>query len=134
ATPICAAEEPRAGEGGQQAGASMRRHLSTRERARLFALHGGICHFCLGKIHGEREAWDISHVIPLAAGGADTDENTKPAHRKCHRAHTAAVDMPRIAKTKRQAAMASGAKARPRQRLCYRRFDGTPVNPNYRDA
>src|SRR5690606_7686862 len=117
-------EKPRAREGCQQAGGVMRRHLSTRERTRLFLLHDGVCHFCGGKIHGEREAWDISHAIPLAAGGPDADENTMPAHRKCHRAHTAAADMPRIAKTKRQTAMASGAKARPRQRLCYRRFDG----------
>lgn len=107
----------------------MRRHLSTRERTRLFALHGGVCHFCDGKIHGEREAWDISHEIPLAAGGDDVDANMKPAHRKCHQHHTRTIDAPRIAKTKRQAALGSGAKAPPRRKIPGRKFDGTPINP-----
>lgn len=89
----------------------IRRSLSTRERARLFNLHGGICHLCGLKIDGAREAWDISHDIPLALGGADDDENRKPAHRKCHRAHTAKVDAPRIAKARRQHARSTGAKA-----------------------
>lgn len=36
-----------------------RRSLSARERIRLFELHGGICHFCGGKITGAREGWEI---------------------------------------------------------------------------
>lgn len=87
--------------------------LSTRERTRLFLLHGGKCHLCEGKIDGSREAWDISHDIPLAAGGADDDANRKPAHRKCHRDHTARVDAPLIAKVKRQTAMHTGATVSP---------------------
>jgi len=80
---------------------SARKHRSAKERARLFLLHGGICHLCEGKIEAATEAWDISHDIPLELGGADDDENSKIAHRKCHRAHTAKVDIPRIAKAKR---------------------------------
>lgn len=78
--------------------------LSAKERTRLFLLHGGICHICGGKIDGAREAWDISHVYALALIGraAETDENRKPAHRKCHRTRTAEEDAPAIAKAKRQ--------------------------------
>lgn len=90
-----------------------RRHLSTRERLRLFNLHRGICHFCDGKIDGTREAWEVSHDTPLELGGADDDENMKPAHKKCHRAHTAEVDMPNIARAKRREAKHLGAKAKP---------------------
>ncbi len=79
-----------------------RRSLSAKERLRLFTLHGGICHFCNGRINGVREGWDISHELPLELGGSDEDDaNMKPAHRKCHRAHTSAVDVPAIAKAKR---------------------------------
>lgn len=88
---------------------SERRHISTRERARLFALHEGQCHLCGGKIDGTRERWEISHDIPLELGGPDDDENRKPAHYKCHRHHTATVDAPAIAKAKRREAIHTGA-------------------------
>jgi len=45
--------------------------------------------------------WDVSHEIPLEAGGKDDDSNWFVAHRSCHRQHTAKVDMPLIAKVKR---------------------------------
>lgn len=86
-----------------------RKRISTRERARLFALHNGICHLCGAKIDGTRERWEISHEIPLELGGADDDENRMPAHAKCHRAHTSEVDIPQIAKAKRVAAKHTGA-------------------------
>ena len=89
-----------------------RRSLSARERLRLFALHGGVCHLCNGKIDATREGWDVSHVIPLAIGGADDDENRQLAHRKCHRAHTAKIDQPRIAKTARQGQKHMGARTK----------------------
>ena len=78
-----------------------RRRISARERVRIFEREGGTCHLCAGKVH-VGEAWDVSHDIPLAIGGDDSDENRRVAHRKCHRAHTASVDAPRIAKTARQ--------------------------------
>jgi hypothetical protein len=47
------------------------------------------------------EDWDVSHDIPLEAGGKDDASNWFVAHRKCHRVHTSTVDMPLIAKVKR---------------------------------
>ena len=88
----------------------MRKSLSTRDRLRIFTLHGGVCHLCGGKVQAG-EAWDVSHDTPLELGGDDDDENRKPAHRKCHRAYTAAVDIPNIAKAKRREAKHLGAKA-----------------------
>lgn len=86
-----------------------RKSLSTKERTRIFLLHGGVCHFCRTKINGVREQWEISHEIPLELGGADDDENRKPAHYRCHRKHTAEVDLPAIAKAKRTRAKHIGA-------------------------
>ena len=88
-----------------------RKSISTRERLRLFTLHNGICHLCGGKINGAREAWEVSHDIPLELCGADDDENRKPAHAKCHKVQTATIDVPRIAKAKRREAKHIGAKA-----------------------
>lgn len=86
-----------------------RKSLSTRDRVRIFTIHGGICHMCGVKIDGTRDRWEVSHDIPLELGGADDDQNRKPAHYKCHRAHTAGVDLPVIAKAKRTHAKHIGA-------------------------
>lgn len=77
-----------------------RRHLSSTYRGDLFLRMRGICHLCGGKI-AAGEAWDVSHPIPLAIGGSDDETNHDIAHRKCHREHTATVDIPLIAKTER---------------------------------
>lgn len=86
-----------------------RRRISTRERARIFAAHEGRCHLCEQPIQAG-EGWDVSHDRPLALLGEDGGENLKPAHRKCHQAHTAAVDAPAIAKAKRIEAAHRGFK------------------------
>ena len=93
-----------------------RKSISTRERVRLFALHGGRCHLCGGRVQ-VGEAWDISHELPLELGGSDDDENRQIAHRKCHRAHTAAVDAPAIGKMRRREAKHLGARAPSRHPL-----------------
>jgi 5-methylcytosine-specific restriction endonuclease McrA len=86
-----------------------RARLSTKARLAIFLAHNGECHLCGGKIK-PGEAWDVSHDRPLALLGEDDDTNRKPAHRKCHRAHTAAVDIPAIAKAKRLQAAHLGIK------------------------
>lgn len=88
-----------------------RRHRSKKERARLFELHGGICHIC-GMPIKVGEAWDISHEIPIALGGEDDDTNSKLAHTKCHRGKGSQTskDQARIAKAVRQEAAHKGFK------------------------
>ena len=98
-----------------------RQRLSTAARVRIFEASGGVCHLCSGKIQ-VGEAWDVSHEIPIELNGADDDTNRKPAHRKCHRTHTAEVDIPTIAKVKRIAAKHIGAWPKSRQKIRSRVF------------
>ena len=91
---------------------SKRKSLSTRERLRLFNLHNGICHICNQKIDGVRDEWEIEHIIPhaIAFDQSETDENRKPAHKKCHAAKTK-DDVATISKCKRVQARHIGAKS-----------------------
>jgi 5-methylcytosine-specific restriction protein A len=101
-----------------------RKHLSAKTRAAVLERHDRTCHLCGGPIQAT-EAWDVSHEIPLAIGGADDETNWLPAHRKCHREHTAAVDAPLIAKTRRQHLKHIGAWPKSRARIPSRPFQTT---------
>lgn len=107
-----------------------RARLSTRERQRCFDDANGICHLCEMPI-APGEGFEVSHPIPLAAGGDDTPDNRRPAHVKCHARQTATIDAPRIAKTKRQRAKHTGA-YRPKSSLSNSRLkkkmDGSVVD------
>jgi len=83
--------------------------ITTSMRVKIFEKDNGICHMCKLKVDSGQE-WDVSHEIPLEAGGKDDISNWFVAHRKCHRHHTATVDMPLIAKVKRIRAKNMGAK------------------------
>ena len=93
-----------------------RRRISTRERVDIFHRNDGRCHLCGGRIDAG-QAWEVSHDTPLELGGADEGDNLKPAHAKCHRLHTASIDLPQIAKAKRREAAFRGAKAPSRNPL-----------------
>jgi hypothetical protein len=79
------------------------------------------------------QEWDVSHEIPLEAGGKDDSSNWFVAHRSCHRHHTAKVDMPLIAKVKRIRAKHMGIKTAKvtmpfgRNSKLKRKMDGTIV-------
>ncbi len=90
-----------------------RQRLSARKLEALFDEHNGICHICRLSID-RGQAWDRSHPIPLAIGGADTPDNWAPAHRKCHAVQTAKIDAALIAKTRRQRQKDIGAKPKGR--------------------
>jgi 5-methylcytosine-specific restriction enzyme A len=86
-----------------------RQRLSTTMRMDLLKREHYRCHLCKGLIH-PGQGWDVSHEIPLELAGADDETNRRAAHRKCHREHTAAVDIPAIAKAKRNLARHLGAR------------------------
>lgn len=57
----------------------------SKRRKRVLARHRGICHVC-----GGPGATEADHVIPLTAGGPDTEANMRPIHAKpCHKNKTA---------------------------------------------
>jgi len=106
--------------------------ITSKVRADIFLRHNGVCHLCSLKVHPGEE-WDVSHEIPLEAGGKDDETNWLVAHRKCHRHHTAKVDAPLIAKVKRIHQRHIGAKKSKnplpgsRNSLWKRKMDGTVV-------
>jgi len=83
--------------------------ITAKMRADIFLSRGGTCHLCSMKVV-PGEDWDVSHDIPLEAGGKDDATNWFVAHRKCHRVHTSTVDVPLIAKVKRVHQKHVGAK------------------------
>lgn len=86
-----------------------RARLSTTARFALLQREKYCCHLCRGLIF-VGQAWDVSHEIPLELHGADDEANRRAAHRKCHRGHTATVDLPAIARAKRIEASHHGAR------------------------
>ena len=78
-----------------------RKHISRRMRNLVFEDAGGLCWVCRQAIDREKDRIEIAHKIALALGGLDDRSNMAPAHYACHRAETATVDIPQIAKAKR---------------------------------
>lgn len=101
-----------------------RRSFSTKDRARIFAAHKGVCHLCEGAI-GVGEAWEVEHVIAWELTRDDSDENLRPAHIKCHREKTHKQDRPAIRKAQNREAKHTGAK-RPAGNMKGRGFPKPP--------
>lgn len=100
-----------------------RRRIGARERLDILERNKRLCHLCNGLIQPEIEAWEVSHDTPLELGGEDGGENLKPAHKKCHRTHTATVDIPLIAKVKRKEARNLGIRKTPARKIVSRGFE-----------
>ena len=92
-----------------------RRSFSKKDRARIFASANGVCHLCNGAIT-VGEAWEIEHIVAYALTRDNSDENLRPAHKRCHEVKTRQEDVPAIAKAKRREAKHTGA-ARSKQSI-----------------
>jgi len=60
-----------------------RKPRTARQYAEIFAAHDGRCHSCKRRL-GPGDKWDLDHVIALAKGGSDDDDNLAPCCEPCH--------------------------------------------------
>ena len=103
-----------------------RRHFSTTARLAIFNAAKGLCHICGGKIESG-QAWELDHVNELWLSDDDSDENMKPAHKKCHRAKTSARATV-LAKVARIEAKHKGVKKQSKWGPFRRKMDGTVID------
>ena len=61
----------------------MRKRRTPQAREAICVAHDWVCVICSGKIDPVREKWILEHLLALAAGGTDTEDNMGPAHQKC---------------------------------------------------
>lgn len=79
----------------------MKRKARTgKQRLAILEAHGCRCYLTGAMIDPVRDRWEIEHVIPLAGGGTDDDDNCRPVLASAHLNKTKA-DLTRIAKGKR---------------------------------
>lgn len=104
-----------------------RRRRTPAQREAICRAHGWRCGLCGAPIKPPHDKWALDHIIPLAGGGEDTDDNLHPVHVRCHAGKTL-QDVQRIAKGKRVRAKHLGTKTRSQRGFRgWRRFDGSIV-------
>lgn len=86
----------------------MRREFSSKIKVAAFRRADGRCEKCSVRLSVGKFAYD--HRIPDAMGGEPTLDNCEVLCTACHSAKTRTVDVPRIAKARRQAAKHIGIK------------------------
>lgn len=87
----------------------MRKKRTGAQRLAILEAHGRRCYLSGAVIDPTRDRWELEHVIPLAGGGTDDDDNLRPVLASAHIEKTKA-DLARIAKGKRVALKHKGAK------------------------
>lgn len=92
-----------------------RREFPTRVRVQAFDRANGRCEEC--GIYLQAGRVEYHHRIPDALGGEPTLENCICLCKPCHAVSTRSIDVPQIAKMKRQRAAHLGAKAPSRNPL-----------------
>lgn len=109
-----------------------RKSFSKKDRARLFQLYEGVCYLSGLRI-GPKDEWDIEHVLAIALGGTNEDDNLRLALRDPHRDKTRS-DVKAISKAKRIEKKADPLTRKPPrmqsrgfQTNLTKRFDGTVV-------
>ena len=91
-----------------------RLEFTKKTKARAFERSLGCCEYCKARLQVGKFHYD--HEIPAALGGSNDLENCKVACEACHSEKTTQLDVPQIAKAKRQQARHIGAKDAPRMR------------------
>lgn len=66
----------------------LRGRAGQKQRARRLRRSGGLCERCLERGRTS-PATVVDHIVPLALGGSDDDENTRNLCGPCHREATA---------------------------------------------
>lgn len=73
------------------------------------------------------DRWETDHVKRLKDGGMNIESNLAPVHKKCHGKKTAEENTQQ-AKEDRKRKKHLGI-TKPKRKMGYRKFDGTPVFP-----
>lgn len=76
-----------------------RRRFTSRVKESLLDQYNRECAGCSSSLVNRTFHWD--HIIPLALGGDDTQDNLQPLCTACHKVKTGKKDIPAIAKAAR---------------------------------
>lgn len=101
--------------------------IPDRVKLRIWQREGGRCYLS-GKIIRPGDKYEFEHVIALANGGEHRESNIRLALKAPHKIKSA-QDRRQQAKSDRIRKRHLGIK-KSGKKIPYRKFDGTPVNPN----
>lgn len=106
--------------------------MTKARKQRIWLAAEGVCAWCQKPVAWPEEPTVFDHRVPLALGGADTDENIRPLHARPCDAQKTHFDKRMIAKAKRIQAKIKGDRAKRKlirsrgfQKNLTRKFDGT---------
>jgi 5-methylcytosine-specific restriction endonuclease McrA len=102
-----------------------RQEFSQKTKLEAWRRSGGHCASCGKKIRtGDGPEYD--HIITDFYNGGNSLANCQVLCKACHAMKTGDEDAPKHAKTRRYEKRAAKAE-RPKKKMSYRKFDGTPV-------
>jgi 5-methylcytosine-specific restriction protein A len=101
--------------------------IPPRVKVRVFDRQGGKCATCNRKMGMAGEAVEYDHIMALVNGGEHREANLQALCGMCHVAKTR-DDMAVKKKTARVRKKHIGL-SKPKRKMPYRKFDGTPVWP-----
>lgn len=111
-------------------GSTPNAHIPDKVRARVFLKCEGKCAHCRRIVRiGDKPQLD--HIVALVNGGQHAEGNLQLLCGLCHAAKTKG-DVREKSVTRRKMLKTMGL-SRPKRKMPYRKFDGTPVNPNKAD-
>lgn len=102
--------------------------IPPRVKARIIDRQGGKCCGCVRKLGQCGECIDFDHVLALINGGQHREANLQALCPFCHRPKTV-KDMAVKKKNASVRKKHQGLESKPKRKMPYRKFDGTPVYP-----